>query len=140
MNKEIKETIAESLLEILPPLTNAVNDMINATKDAGSSKKNSKELLYKVGKLSIHTKKFMAPVRPYLDLDLNKSELALFETWITALENLNESVEIFLYLIQKETEDEEISTDKKGYELDDAVNYLFEASRNIGDLVDSLYN
>ncbi|MBJ7894341.1 hypothetical protein [Bacillus atrophaeus] len=139
MNKEIKETIAESLLEILPPLTNAVNDMINATKDAENSKKNSKELLNKVGKLSIHTKKFMAPVRPYLDLDLTKSELALFESWITALENLNESVEIFLYLIEKDIENEKISTDKKGYELNDAVNYLFEASRNIADLVDSLY-
>ncbi|AWK47312.1 hypothetical protein V9W62_14915 [Bacillus velezensis] len=140
MSKELKETIADALLEILPPLTNSVNDMINATKDAENSNKISRELLLKVGKLSIHTKKFMAPVRSYLDPNITKSEYALFDTWIQALENLNESVEIFLYLIEKDSEGEEISVDKKGYELNDAVDFLFKASRNIADLVDSLYN
>ncbi|MEC1542708.1 hypothetical protein [Bacillus halotolerans] len=143
MSKEIRETIGESLLEILPPLTNAVNDMINAAKGAENANKLSPELFPKVHKLSAHARKLLAPVYSYLSDEnitkLSKSDIELFRIWLNALENLGKSIDIFLYLIEKSIEKNDISDQKEGHSLNDAVNFLFEASREIADLIDVLY-
>ncbi|MED1173706.1 hypothetical protein [Bacillus inaquosorum] len=144
MNKEMKDTIAESLLEILPPLTNAVNDMINAAKGNVLYK----ELLPKVQELSIQSRALLKPAQSYLnniDVPLEQKENEVFKIWLGALEDLIESIEIFIDLIREDirkngnAENFQEEEKKNTYTLTDAVDYLFEASRKIGNLIDILY-
>ncbi|MCQ5302411.1 MULTISPECIES: hypothetical protein [Bacillus] len=151
MNKEIKDKIMESLIEILPPLTNAVNDMINAAKGS----KSTGELFQQVKEIHIQRVKFLKIVsedqltRKDLEEQFDQNDLFIFDTWLYALDELGKSIEIFLYLIAKDYKpgseekspnfEEVIAKDGKQYTINDAVDYLFNASRQIANIIDNLY-